>query len=214
VGLSFGIAALKFLEPQQIILFEVWGWSWARAKLGGLPGAVLGIIFAAINGVGYGITYSYAILPAVWLIVVVGFGLTNGEIETKVVPNQGIRNTAGGALRLSLAISIPFGLANGIGYGLTMGWAGGIGNGLSAGIAFGITCWLVCGGLACIQHLIVRWLLYRQGVLPWNYAAFLDYAVERTFLRRIGGGYIFMHRLLLEYVATLDIAELPQSLRK
>ena len=40
--------------------------------------------------------------------------------------------------------------------------------------------------------------------MPWNYAAFLDYAVEKTFLRRVGGGYVFLHRLLLEYFAELS----------
>jgi hypothetical protein len=30
---------------------------------------------------------------------------------------------------------------------------------------------------------------------------FLDYAAERIFLRKVGGGYIFIHRLLQEYFA-------------
>jgi hypothetical protein len=33
---------------------------------------------------------------------------------------------------------------------------------------------------------------------------FLDYAAERILLRKVGGGYIFVHRLLLEYFALLD----------
>jgi hypothetical protein len=32
-------------------------------------------------------------------------------------------------------------------------------------------------------------------------ARFLDYAAERVFLRKVGGGYIFVHRLLLDYFA-------------
>ncbi len=39
--------------------------------------------------------------------------------------------------------------------------------------------------------------------MPWRYARFLDYAAERLFLRKVGGGYIFVHRLLLEYFASL-----------
>ena len=39
--------------------------------------------------------------------------------------------------------------------------------------------------------------------MPWNYAAFLDYAAGRVFLRKVGGGYIFVHRMLLEYFAAL-----------
>jgi len=35
----------------------------------------------------------------------------------------------------------------------------------------------------------------------WDYAKFLDYAAERILLRKVGGGYIFIHRMLLEYFA-------------
>jgi hypothetical protein len=40
--------------------------------------------------------------------------------------------------------------------------------------------------------------------MPWNYARFLDHASEHMFLRKVGGGYIFVHRLLLEHFAALD----------
>jgi hypothetical protein len=43
--------------------------------------------------------------------------------------------------------------------------------------------------------------------MPWNYAAFLDYAASRVFLRKVGGGYIFVHRMLLEYFAALPDAQ-------
>jgi hypothetical protein len=32
---------------------------------------------------------------------------------------------------------------------------------------------------------------------------FLDYCAERIFLRKVGGGYIFVHRLLMEHFASL-----------
>ncbi len=211
VALSSGIAALKFLESGRIQLFEAWGWSWARAKLGVLPGLLLSLVFGAIYYVAYGIEYSYILAPTVWMIMIVGFGLTNGEIGTTAIPNQGIYDTARGALRISLAVNIPYALANIVGYGLSGDWPGGIGNGLSAGITFGICCWLICGGLACVQHVIVRRMLCRSGVMPWNYAAFLDYAVEKTFLRRVGGGYVFLHRLLLEYFAGLNTSQLVEN---
>jgi hypothetical protein len=34
--------------------------------------------------------------------------------------------------------------------------------------------------------------------------SFLDYAAERMFLRKVGGGYIFVHRLLQDYFAALE----------
>lgn len=44
---------------------------------------------------------------------------------------------------------------------------------------------------------------------------FLDYAAERIFLRKIGGGYIFIHRYLMEYFASLtpgDIERLSKEI--
>jgi hypothetical protein len=38
---------------------------------------------------------------------------------------------------------------------------------------------------------------------PWKYVAFLDYATERIFLRKVGGGYIYIHRLLQDCFAEL-----------
>ncbi len=67
------------------------------------------------------------------------------------------------------------------------------------------------GGLACIQHIVMRFLLWRSGQLPWNLPRFLDYAAERILLRKVGGGYIFIHRLLLEYFAFLDEDELSDN---
>ena len=46
--------------------------------------------------------------------------------------------------------------------------------------------------------------MWRNDYAPWNYVRFLDYAAERVFLRQVGGGYIFTHRLLMEYFASLE----------
>jgi hypothetical protein len=47
-------------------------------------------------------------------------------------------------------------------------------------------------------------MLYRHNDIPWHYTRFLDYAAERIFLQKVGPGYIFIHRLLLEYFAQLE----------
>jgi hypothetical protein len=207
VTLCMGIAAWRFLESERVVLPEVWRWSGARSRLSIVWGIAIGLVFGIVYGVGYGMRYGWVMGVAVGVMVAIGGGFTSGEIETKILPNQGIRRSMLSAWRMSLAIGIPFGLANGIGYGMTMGWAGGIGKGISSGLESGTACGLICGGLACIQHLVIRYLLHRSGVMPWNYAAFLDYAAERTFLRKVGGNYIFGHRLLLEYFAILNKLE-------
>jgi hypothetical protein len=68
------------------------------------------------------------------------------------------------------------------------------------GLSFGL---IAGGGEACIKHFILRVILYYSGSIPWNYTRFLDYATERIFLQKVGGGYIFVHRLLLEHFAQL-----------
>jgi eukaryotic-like serine/threonine-protein kinase len=67
--------------------------------------------------------------------------------------------------------------------------------GLGVGLRF--------GGRACLQHLGLRLFLVRCGWAPWPYVKFLNYAADILFLRRVGGGYIFIHRLLQDHFAAL-----------
>ena len=50
---------------------------------------------------------------------------------------------------------------------------------------------------------MIRFLLCRAGSISWNYPRFLEYATEHLLLRKVGGGYIFLHQLLLVYFANL-----------
>jgi len=63
---------------------------------------------------------------------------------------------------------------------------------------------LIIGGLAPIQHVVLRMHLQRLKFMPWNYPQFLDYAADHILLRKVGGGYMFRHRLLLDYFANLE----------
>jgi hypothetical protein len=71
---------------------------------------------------------------------------------------------------------------------------------------------LSCGGAAYVQHFVLRFLLWCDRRVPLNYPRFLDYATERILLRKVGGGYIFIHRLLLEYFASLEEKQDPHKL--
>jgi DNA polymerase III delta prime subunit len=57
------------------------------------------------------------------------------------------------------------------------------------------------GGFFALRHFVVRGILWALGKAPLNYVAFLDYASDRLLLRKVGGGYVFMHRMLLEHLA-------------
>ncbi len=61
---------------------------------------------------------------------------------------------------------------------------------------------LIHGCQACLFHLALRFVLWREGLMPPNYVRFLDYAAERVFLRRVGGGCVFILRLVQELLAT------------
>ncbi|HEU4328738.1 MAG TPA: NACHT domain-containing protein [Roseiflexaceae bacterium] len=62
---------------------------------------------------------------------------------------------------------------------------------------------VVALGTWVIEAPLVRLLLAHAGLAPLRYAAFLDHAADRVLLRRVGGGWVFVHRLLLDYFAGL-----------
>jgi eukaryotic-like serine/threonine-protein kinase len=68
------------------------------------------------------------------------------------------------------------------------------------------------GGSAAIKHYVLRLILWVNGYTPFNFVKFLDYSARLILLKKIGGGYIFTHRMLLEYFADLDVQ--PKKRRK
>ena len=98
------------------------------------------------------------------------------------MPNEGIHRSA------RIAVS------SGLGAGLI--------GGLLAGPLVGVVTGLRYGGRACLQHLVLRLSLQYYDCMPRRYVDFLDYVAERLFLRRVRGGYIFIHRLLQDHFAT------------
>jgi len=107
-------------------------------------------------------------------------------------------------LSSGLISGLIFGLSCGLGGGLSGGLSRGLIGGLSCGLGGGLMFGLAFGGLAVIQHFALRFVLSRKGFLPWRLVPFLDYATERIFLRKVGGGYVFVHRMLMDYFADLE----------
>ncbi|NEO38024.1 MAG: NACHT domain-containing protein [Moorea sp. SIOASIH] len=148
------------------------------------------------------------------------FGLSVGiiggpELETKTSPNQGIWKSAVNACKGWLFFSVPFALLT-FGVSLVITILEGFTPEtlilllfipiialLSFGMTIGLYVWLRIGGITCIQHFSLRLSLYFDNCIPWNYARFLDYAADRIFLQKVGGGYIFIHRMLMEHFAEM-----------
>jgi hypothetical protein len=77
-------------------------------------------------------------------------------------------------------------------------------DGLATGITAALLAVLIFGGLAVLRHLLIRVLLARADLLPWQAVRFLDDAARRILLYKDGGGYRFIHSLLRDYFAELE----------
>jgi hypothetical protein len=132
-------------------------------------------------------------------------GFSGIDLQEKEKPNQGIFRSVQNAAILGISLCVIGGIIGGI-IGALMGKLSyGLGYGLFLGMRLGLIAGLVGGGSACIRHLTLRFMLYRKGLAPWNYARFLDYTTDRLFLQKVGGGYIFVHRILMEHFAEMSL---------
>ncbi len=122
-----------------------------------------------------------------------------------------------GALSTGLSVGLSAAVSVGQSNGLAVVNSVDLGHGLRAGllaaqhfgqqygwllaVSGGLLVWASYGGLAILRHAVLRLLLRRTHTFPWRAAPFLEDAKARILLRRVGGGYSFMHRLLLDYFA-------------
>jgi DNA polymerase III delta prime subunit len=184
--------------------------------LGGLSGGLsIGLLGGLLGGLLFGLSVGLSDRLSVGLSVGLSYGLlfglsgglkdgfTVGEIRTQSFPNEGIRRSVLNALISGLL----FGLSVGLSVGLLSGRRGGLLFGLSVGLFFGLLSGLLFGlrfgGRACLHHFALRLLLWHNNFAPLYYVRFLDYATSRIFLHKVGGGYVFVHRMLLEYFSTI-----------
>jgi hypothetical protein len=58
------------------------------------------------------------------------------------------------------------------------------------------------GGFPVVQHAVLRVLLWIYEGVPLRYPDVMRRAEHHIFLRRVGSGFIFIHRLLLEHFAS------------
>jgi hypothetical protein len=71
------------------------------------------------------------------------------------------------------------------------------------GLSVGLLGWLNQGASAVVKHYSLRLILWLSGKTPFNFIKFLDHCAKLIFLKKVGGGYIFVHRMLLDYFAEL-----------
>jgi DNA polymerase III delta prime subunit len=219
-GLAGALLGRPSLRPRQIVVVERLRWSYRKAWRSALSGLVLGLLFglSAVLVVGQPIlaNYDLGFKALVWLMFGLIFGLffallfalagglDSGTIAATATPNEGIRRSARSALLGALVFGLVFGLVLGASVGMVPNSGDPRFFGLVFGVSSALLGGLAYGGYALLSHLTLRLVLWWNGVMPLRYVRFLDYAAERIFLRKAGGGYIFVHRLLMEHFASLE----------
>ncbi|NEN96393.1 MAG: NACHT domain-containing protein [Moorea sp. SIO3I7] len=234
VGLDTGLIVVRDKEvTEEIKTVKILQVNWKKILIylltegliiGLMAGLIIGLMFGQMFGLMIGLMAGLMIGLEAGLIkglmtgLIKGLeaGLESSEIETKTSPNQGIWKSARNAITVCLMGGLTFGLMVGLMVGLMeglmvglmegmVGLIGGLMVGLMIGLMVGLIGGLKNGGKACIQHFILRLVLYFNNYIPWNYARFLDYAADRIFLQKVGGGYIFIHRMLMEHFAEMEL---------
>ncbi|MGD1804031.1 AAA-like domain-containing protein [Dapis sp. BLCC M126] len=170
-----------------------------RVIIGITGGIISGLLFMILSGAifkhNFYITMVRGAIFGLSLGIILGIvrGMTGPGIEEVTIPNQGILLSTKNSLIFGLIAAILMSLAAKFLDLYFIVWG-------QYGLLFGLA---VGGGEACVKHFILRVILYFNGYIPWNYARFLDYATQLIFLQKVGGGYIFIHRLLLEHFARM-----------
>jgi eukaryotic-like serine/threonine-protein kinase len=167
------------------------GWSWSMAAIALLLGSPVVLLTALSGNAALGLLVAMA-------IALMG-GISRGQFDMSLIqyPNQGIWRSGQYAIRRGLMLGLIVGITAGVFAGPVYGVAGGLASGLTAMVA--------AGGLVFIEHFVLRVVLYKGGFMPKRYVDFLDYASGQLLLRKIGGGYKFIHGVFQDHFAKLDL---------
>ena len=232
-GCLVGLLGLLFFActgiQSEIKMIDAITWDWGRALKGLNIGLIMGLIFGALFGTtlffigkqgevsAYEFILSGIIFGLIFGVVSLLSGALLGGLKVKsiaetIYPGQRLVSS----IKISLLVLFFAELIFALSYG-TIIWivlqAGGTSMlliGVILAFLIGLIGWLLFGGFAIIQHYLLRLLLNLSNLLPWKLVPFLDHCVDLIFLRRVGGGYIFVHRLLMEHFAEMYV-ETPTS---
>jgi NACHT domain len=171
-------------------------------------GLIIGLAVGGIFGFAFGLSAWLTVVGGIDWIVSVSVNAivnvidrlmdresikNNPDIVTTTIPNQEIKETIRSAFSWGLFSAFVSGIISQI---LQPQF-------FLIGVLFGFVYGATTQGRFAIQHLSLRIVLFLSHKIPWNYADFLNYATERIFLQKVGGGYIFIHRLLQEHFAQM-----------
>ena len=197
---------------ERIKSVETLGWSWPWTWLGLATGGVIGLVAGAALTWINNRSGSISGVPW-WLLLPLFFGagfvldraILQSEVKIRTAAGIGIERSRRNGMTVGIvaaaATSVFAFLALGIGglLGVSISLPACLPWVLGGALFLGITGGLAYGGLAALQYGRLQSMLQQLDLIPDEYVRFLDYAAERSLLRKVGGGYTFMHALLLDY---------------
>jgi len=207
LGILLGLIVwfISIFFDREIKTVDTLRWSWKGAFSGmksslvgaAVPGLIFGLIVGYLKGWYQGLTIGVGSFLAFGLVQglnqAFNDGLIGEQLQEISSPGQGVRSSIKNAFVSFIASSIIFGSLFGM-----------LGK-ILTGIGFGLTFFYIYGISAVIQHYTLRLIFAAYDLLPWNIFSFLEYSTELIILRRVGGSYIFVHRLLMEHFAEMEV---------
>jgi hypothetical protein len=196
IVLFSGLLTSMLLGFMEIEMADILTWKWKFGFIGLIGGLILGLIEWLIIGpiVGRIVGLGSGILFGVF------FGLRVKPISQATYPGQKIFLSIKNFFFL---VILFFGLFVGIIIVVRVG----LSDYLVDILAIGLMTGLIIAGRPVIQHYILRLIMSINNNIPWKMIPFLNHCVDLIFLRRVGGGYIFVHRLLMEHFAAMYVEE-------
>jgi hypothetical protein len=198
------IGGLGVGSLNQITLVETVSWKWNRFWIpGSIVGAIVGLILWRVDGLisGLKLGLTYGLIGGLISGLIGGF--TDRVKLGKASPNQGIKLSRRNSLIAFLITCSIYGLCY---LPFSLWTSPQLSRNINA-LGFGLTLVMLFalnrGGSAVIKHYALRLILWRKGYTPFKFIKFLDQCARLILLKKVGGGYIFIHRMLLEYFAEL-----------
>jgi energy-coupling factor transporter ATP-binding protein EcfA2 len=188
-GLLNGVAKSKIVERKILRPNEgIWRSGVSGVVVGLLSGLAIGGAVAVFNGLVFGVLSGLV------------FGVLSG-VEKILRRNAGIWRYGVSGVVLAVFTGLALGVLGGVCFGVFVDAIKGLAGTILDGVVFGVFFGILDGGDAFLLHYFLRFWLWLSGSMPLRFVAFLDEMDDRLLLRRIGGGYSFVHRLLLEHFA-------------
>jgi hypothetical protein len=196
VGLRFGLSSKK-INPAEALT-----WSKEGIQLGLIAGLLFGLLFGLFTGLLTGLLTGLIAGLLAGLIAGLTVGLSRGQLAERFMlsPNEGIRRSRANGLLAGLLVGLLVGLPTGLLFWLLIGPY----TGLLVGLLTGPRTGLSAGLDAVLEHYTLRISLACFSPFPLKAIPFLEDATACILLRRVGGGYSFTHRLLLDHFADMD----------